>query len=377
MKILNIFHKKLPKDSRPPSPPFYLVAENHFAQKNGSEIFIKKIFSTSLKRKGALIMAPGIACNANLFRITKKGEIYALDHDQSFANLAAAKGFTVYLYHPSYSERVYNRYVRRHCRESNYFGRSYEVSSTLTFDQLVNRELPLLIDYVCKDAQTDSLSWIGFSMGGMLIYAYLSKTKDQRIKNIVTIGSPVSLTQIITRLISYGNLLSKALGFEEKTLMGTISENFVPLTRLIANLPGGILRFNLLAPTLYNPTNISNKTLRLLFGKVVEPIPSGLENSFIHFFRNGFSSLSGDFDYLQAMRSLRNENKNFLFFFGQLDLMAPPDSIRLAHESITPGKKDNLIGVKGAGHIDLIIGHHSQEEVWEPSLSWIEEKSQS
>lgn len=374
---MQIFRPRIPVDHRAPSPPYSLAAQNLFARRDGNEIFIKKISSTEkgIQRRGNVIIAPGIGCNANLFRIRPPdGEALTLDHNQSFANLLAAEGFNVYLYHPSYTERTHNRYVARYCPESIHYQQRYDVPSTLTFDQMVNQELPLVIDFVHRDSKSSSLSWIGYSMGGMLIYAYLSKYTDGRIKNVITIGSPVSLTQVIARVIGYLNSLSKVLGFEERTFVGAISENLVPLTRLIANLPGLILRFNPLAPSLYNPANIESSTLKTFFGKVVEPIPSGLENSFAHFTRRGFSSLSGDFDYFKALPSLEKGKRNFLFFYGQLDMLAPPDSVLLAHERISPKNEENIIGINGAGHIDLIIGRRSQEEVWIPSVNWLKEK---
>lgn len=376
LTIINkIFRRKIPIDHRPSKGPFFLRADNLFARKN-NEIFIKKISSQSenILKRGTVIMAPGVACNANLFRMKTNGEILSLDHNQSFANLLAAEGFSVYLYHPSYSERVINRYVSRYCSESQHFRTTYEAPSTLTFDQLVNQELPLLLDFVCQDAASQSLTWIGFSMGGMLAYAYLAKYHDERIRNLVTIGSPVSLSQIITRLIAYANLLSKALGWEEKTFTGAISENFIPLSRIIAHLPSFTLKYNLLSPALYNPTNIQNKALKSFFGKVVEPIPAGLENSLAYIIQHGFTSQSGDFSYLEELPRLKGK-RNYLFFYGQLDLLAPPDSIKLAHAYLSPQDQSNLIGVKKAGHIDLIIGRKADHEIWEPTLKWLKEKS--
>lgn len=374
---MQIFRKRIPIDHRPPTPPYYLAAQNLFAPKDGNQIFIKKIFSTrkELPTLGSVIMAAGAAMNPISYRTKANGEALSLDHNLSFANLLASEGFPVYLYFSSYTERAHNRYVSRHCEKSIYYGKRYEVPSTLTFDQMVNQEVPSVVDFVSRDSHSKDLSWVGFSLGGMLIYAYLSKHKDERIRNVITIGSPVSLTHVIGRLIAHANLLSKALGLEERTFVGRISENFVPLTRLISVLPGWALRFNLLAPSLYNPVNISSGALKTFFGKIVEPIPSGLENSFVHFIHSGFSSLSGDFDYLKAMPSLRRGNRNFLFFYGQLDMMAPPDSVLLAHEKISPKNKENIIGTKGAGHIDLIMGRRSREEVWIPSVNWLKEKS--
>jgi len=372
--MFRIFRKREPIDHCLPKPPYYLVAKNLFAQKNGKEIHIKKIFSAETPKCGTVIMSTGTAMNSIAFRTrVDNGKTLSLDHNQSFANLLASLGFVVYLNTPSYAERVFNRYITRHCPESIYYQKHYEAPSTLTFDQMVNQEVPMVIDFVSRDAQTEALSWVGFSLGGMLAYAYLSKCKDSRIRNVVTIGSPVSLTQALVRLIGMLNRFSKALGFEEKTISGSISENFVPLTRLIGLLPGWALRVNVLAPILYNPLNISSKVLKTFFGKIVEPIPAGLENNFAHIIENGFVSQAGDFDYYQQMAEIRGRGVNFLFFYGQRDILSPPDSVKLAHQLISPKDSKNLVSIRNAGHIDLLLGHNSEEEVWKLTVRWLKE----
>lgn len=319
-------------------------------------------------------MAPGIACNGNLFRLTTRGEVLTLDHDRSFANLLAARGFDVYLYHPGCTERIHNRYVARFCRESIHYGKPFRTSPAFNFEEMVMQEVPAVVDFVSQDSGDRSISWVGYSQGGMLAYAYLALTNDGRIQNLVTIGSPVSLTQVLTRMFGYTNLLSHALGLEERTLLGTVGENLVPLTRLIALFPGWLLRFNVLAPYLYNPTNMRSKTVKTFFGKVAEPIPAALEHSFTHFIFNGFSSKELSVDFLAGMRRIREAERNYLFIFGQMDALGTPDSVRLAHETLSPGDASNLVGVRGAGHVDLIVGRKARETVWEPTANWLTEK---
>ena len=123
------FGRKRPLiDQQPPKAPYFLAAEDLFLQKEGKEIYVKHIFSVSedIPKYGPVVMSPGLCSNANLFRVDKKGRCLALNHNQSFANLLASEGFDVYLYHPGYSERVQNRYVSRHCKDSIYYKNATE-----------------------------------------------------------------------------------------------------------------------------------------------------------------------------------------------------------------------------------------------------------
>jgi len=379
---MNLFSSKkmgqLPNHRRP-SHPYFLKADSLFARKNGKEIFIKKIYSLApgIPDMGSVIMAPGIATNANLFRVDDRGKILHLDHNRSFANLLASQGFAVYLYHPGYTERTHNRYVCRHCRDSRHYGKRYKAPSTLSFQELAEEEVPMVIDFVRQNSgrREKQISWIGYSMGGMLIYSYLSKYDDNIIKNVITIGSPLSLSQIFIRVIPYTNMASKAMGFEERSFLGVFFENLVPLTRLIRMAPGWLLRYNLMSMLLCNPLNITTTTLKTLIGRVVEPIPSTLEMCFANIIHSGHSCEMNYANYLENLQQLRNTEKNFLFFFGPNDVIAPPDSIYLAHEIISPGASDNLVPVPSAGHLDMIVGKNSKNKVWIPAMEWLRKNS--
>ncbi|MBF0225428.1 MAG: alpha/beta fold hydrolase [Desulfobacterales bacterium] len=375
--LQDIFEKNELVDHKDPSPPYYLKAEDLFVQNYGKEIFIKKLYSISktIQKRGTVILAPGIATNGNIYRVTIDGELLTLDHNKSFANFLAAEGFTVYIYNPGYTERIYNRYVSKYCSQSIYFNRRYSPPSDLNFTELVDLELPMLINFVEEDSGDENLSWIGYSLGCMLMYSYLSRQSDDRIKNIVSIGSPISLNQMFIKIVPFANALSKALGFEETALLGALSENIVPLTRLIRILPSSLIQYNPFSFIFFNPRNMFTNTVKALLGKIIEPIPSGLEQCFSNIIHYGFTSKLNYTNYLVDLRRLRKINKNFLFFLGESDTFASPDSVCLAHEIISPNNTKNLLSIPSTGHLDLIIGKNAFEKVWLPSIKWLKEVS--
>jgi pimeloyl-ACP methyl ester carboxylesterase len=364
-------------DTHTSAPPYFLKTEDLLVHKEGREIFIKRIFSTAdnLPSYGPVVMSPGIACNANLFRIDDTGKCLSLDHNRSFANLLAAEGFDVYLFHPGYAERVFKRYVCRRCKDSIYYRKRFRVHSHYGYGNLINIEVPAVIDTVCAHSGTKNLSWIGYSLGGMIAYSHLSKTIASPIQNLVTIGSPMAFNQIFFRFIPYVNFASKILGLEEDALLGDISQNLVPLTRAIRALPDWFIRFNLISPYLFRPTNISNNTVRTMLGQIIEPMPKSLQQFFSDFIqKGGYSSQEKINNYLNRLRTLRKTKKNFLFFYGTGDLIATPESVFLAREVISPTDPHNLVA-STAGHIDLIVGKNAVEHVWKPTLEWLKDKN--
>jgi pimeloyl-ACP methyl ester carboxylesterase len=363
-------------DEKTPAAPYYLAGEDLLVHKNGREIFIKRIYSVAKDKPeyGPVIMSPGLSTNANLFRIDDKGKCLSLDHNRSFANLLASEGFDVYLYHPGYSDRVHNRYVCRRCEASIFYNKRYRVPAEYGYGDLINIEMPAVIDFVCRNSRAKNISWIGYSLGGMMAYSFLSKNPVNPIKNLVAIGSPMALNQIFFRFIPYINFTSLVLGFEEDAVFGRLTQNMVPLTRTIRALPDWFVRFNLISPYLFNPLNISNATIRTLLGQIAEPMPKGLQQFFSKFVQRGYSSQEKFTKYLERLRRLKKARKNFLFFYGASDMIATPDSVFLAREIISPNDPHNLVPVPSAGHIDLIVGKNAIEQVWMPTVEWLKTK---
>jgi pimeloyl-ACP methyl ester carboxylesterase len=205
----------------------------------------------------------------------------------------------------------------------------------------------------------------------MVAYSYLSKNPSNALKNVVTIGSPMALNQIFFRFIPYINFTSLVLGFEEDAVFGKLTQNMVPLTRSIRALPDWFVRFNLVSPYLFNPLNITNATIRTLLGQIAEPMPKGLQKFFSEFVQRGYSSQEKFTRYLDRLRRLKKTRKNFMFFYGASDMIATPDSVFLAREIIAPNDPYNLVSVPSAGHIDLIVGKNSLEQVWKPAVEWL------
>ncbi|MBF0119331.1 MAG: alpha/beta fold hydrolase [Desulfobacterales bacterium] len=325
-----------------------LKCEDIFIQNNGKEIFLNRIYSSSKEIKKSIILAPGLGNNGNLFRLDRLGRCGSLKDNKSFANMLALEGFNVYLYHPGYAENIYNNYVSQYCRQSRYYGKRYKASSTLGIDEIVNIEMPMIIEYVHNYSQGKEISWIGYSMGGMIIYFYFAKYQDDRIDRVITIGSPFSGSLLFTCIVPFINFSNKFIKYTPKFLL--------------QYNPGSLLFFN--------PLNINRMILQTFLEKVLEPNTASLEK---YFSNNQFCGFSSQAKYLEFVNNLKylKESKKFLFFFGSNDMIALPDNIFLVHQIISPDDHENLIEVTSSGHFDLIIGNNAKEKVWIPSVNWL------
>lgn len=61
-----------------------------------------------------------------------------------------------------------------------------------TFDDYVNYDLPAAIKYVRRETGYPKVHWIGHSMGGMVMYAYLQTQDASLIKCATAMGSPAT-----------------------------------------------------------------------------------------------------------------------------------------------------------------------------------------
>ena len=122
------------------------------------------------------------------------------------------------------------------------------------YGELINVEVPAVIDFVRTYSGCRAISWIGYSLGGWSPTHIWQKYPANPIKNLVTIASPMALNQILFRFIPFINFTSRILGFEEDALLGNLSQNLVPLTRGIRALAGLVCpASNLISPVSFQP----------------------------------------------------------------------------------------------------------------------------
>jgi predicted alpha/beta hydrolase len=60
-----------------------------------------------------------------------------------------------------------------------------------TLDDMIDRDLIAVNRYIRTETKRRELSWVGFEMGGLLLYGYLAKRGDPAV-NLVALGAPVA-----------------------------------------------------------------------------------------------------------------------------------------------------------------------------------------
>jgi len=229
------------------------------------------------------------------------------------------------------------------------------------FRAMAQHDVPIGVRAVLERTGARHLDYVGFSMGGMLLYATLGThhLDPQTLRRVVIIGSParvgdyVPLRHLLTRIPAP---LVPPLPLRLGSRMVAFAAEW--LTTPIHHL-------------VYNPKNVAAGIAAPAM-MTVEDIPGALNVDFLSFIRRGIVHMEGR----DVLEGLRDVGLPVLFFAGARDRLAPPEAVRIAYDA-WGGRVEGvekrfvlLAESEGAaadyGHGDLAIGTHAARDIFEP-----------
>jgi pimeloyl-ACP methyl ester carboxylesterase len=234
-----------------------------------------------------------------------------------------------------------------------------------TFDDLATIDVPAAVDYVAQ-ATGREVGWVGHSMGGMVLYAYLGTRGRTPIRAGVTIASPVRFPPAGPALLRWLGeaMLGIPLGdvVRQRFILGALwwllaSTSGIEVGMNAANIDrsdvGRALRLSL--------TNVSRFKLQQMSRWASQ---------------GTFASLDGGVDYLEALGGVTIP---LLVVAGAGDRVARPAAVRLAVERLPSGSAayrefGRAYGDRvDYGHVDLILGRAAPAEVFPAVAGWLAE----
>jgi pimeloyl-ACP methyl ester carboxylesterase len=234
----------------------------------------------------------------------------------------------------------------------------------ITFDDYVERDIPAALETIRKETGSQEIQWVGHSMGGMLLYAYLSCREDPGILSGVTVGSPVdfrALARTARPMLALRPLLRLS-----RVPIGLILRGFLPL---IALSRSALVRVGLV------PSNLRPGDFGDLLVNVIEPFgPPGVLGQFAEWVEEGvFVSR----DRRRAYDSLRHLHCPLLVIAASRDLIAPADSVRPA-VALAPAREKvyRLFGTASGddreyGHGDVLLSDPARKQVFPLISDWL------
>lgn len=236
-----------------------------------------------------------------------------------------------------------------------------------TFDTYVEVDVPTAIAEICSRTGASQVDWIGFSMGGMLAYAYLGACRGDRVRRLVTMGSPARFAAHPhgRRLIPPRPIVALA-GRLRYTPFRSLALLVAPL--MLKRAPYRFTRA-------VRPWNYSTPMLRSVMASSFGDVPTGVTMQFIRWINQGtFDSNDGRRDYDAGLREISVPMRVIV---GSRDRLAPPPVARHAFDVSGSVEKDfREIGrATGAGreydHLDLVLGADAPDEVFPLVVDWL------
>jgi polyhydroxyalkanoate synthase subunit PhaC len=243
--------------------------------------------------------------------------------------------------------------------------------SQVTFERMARHDVPLAFREVLRRTGATELDYLGFSMGGMLLYAGLAigTLTPRELRRVAILGSP-------GRVLSYWRVVSAAARLWPDFLMpvGVLS---LP-SRLVAFIAGH-LPATPIHTTIIQPSQLSARDVGAAL-TTIRDIPRPLLGDFARFMRSGKLEVGG-IDVLAALATLRIPA---VFVAGAGDRIASPEAVRAGFEAWGAAHPDapkwfhNVGRAGGAkadyGHGDLAFGIHAPVDVYPLLLAHLEKR---
>lgn len=238
-----------------------------------------------------------------------------------------------------------------------------------TFDDFVRHDLPAAIEAVRAHTRREKVAWIGHSMGGSALYAFVGTTPIGRetIAAAVTIASPVLFPRTAWRLAQRVGPMLLNLPFlqtvPQRVLVGMLWETIGRT---------GIIRLGM------NPLNIDRRLAGRALRRSLHNVSAAkLRQLATWSTRQVFCSADSTVDY---RAELRHFAAPILVAAGADDHLASPESVHLAIEEISSADKTWVEFGEASGHsadyghVDLILGRRAPEEVFPRVGDWLAER---
>lgn len=297
-----------------------------------------------LRAVGAQVALPPVVL---VHGLAMNGRAMAFDRETSLAGSLAGAGRDVWSVELR-GARL-GAFDRRHARSD--------------FDTYLEHDVPAAVEHVLAATGAAQVDWVGFSMGGMLAYAYAARAG--RIRRLVTIGSPMRLWPV--------------------PLFRVFATLGIPSTRVLARVPTGLLLAMLapllppFLPELVTPGLLARHYPRGRLGRALvttmADVPSGVIAQFAGWLRS--QGEVTDRDGAQRLQHLAGVTVPTLVIAGSRDRLARPASVRVGFEALGATDKRHLVVGPESGasdhydHLDLVLAPRATEDVFPHVLGWL------
>lgn len=298
-------------------------------------------------RGGASPLPPVVMCHG----LAMNGRTFALDPAESLARRLADEGRDVWLVE-----------LRGASRRGQ-----HGATAAHNFDTYAQQDVPAVLARVCAETGAERVDWVGFSMGGMLAYAWLGALGGGRIRRLVTLGSPVAFGR-------YRRSPLRAAHRAVRLALGLL--RFTPFRSLLAAVAPLVSRHTppALTPS-FRGERYASVWLRRVLVNTFGDAPAGVTQQFVDWIATGrWTSAEGALDYEAGLAAI---TVPLCVIAGDRDRLAPPSASLLAAERAGASETRTVVigpesGAEGHyDHLDLLFGRRAGRDVFPYVLEWL------
>ncbi len=288
-------------------------------------------------------------------------DIYDLFEDRSLIRYMLEQGFSVYLID---------------------WGSPTRADAHLNFEYYVLDALPKMLSSVRQHSGQTDISLHGWSMAGVFVLLYAAATKDEHIKNLIVVGTPVNAYASGSIGRMYENLKTRLNWIQQKT--GWHPRQIPPK---YLHSPGwsNALGFKLLDPvgTLKGHINLikqisdrkaveAHATLGAFLNDMVD-YPGGINRDMLLKVWLENSLFAGEFPIGGKIVYLKDIHAPLLAGGGRNDNMVTVDAVRPLTRVVS--STDVTFTTIPGGHVGLMGSQQSAQEFWPLMANWLATRS--
>lgn len=304
-------------------------------------------------RRVPLVMIPPLAASSVIFDLLPQRSLVRFMLDQ---------GFDVYLID---------------------WGEPEKDHSHLGIEDYVNRMLPTALEQIRQRSGCPDVSLMGWCMGGLFALIYAGLSGDPKIRNLVTVASPVDSREggiaggLMGMLNGPARLVRKYTNFRVHDIDPQyllVPGWFNALAFKLTNPVGSLMSYWDLLTRLWDREFVEAHTTTSQFLNNMLNYPGGIV-------QDVFVKLGVDNDLSRGEIRIGDQQSSFdriecslLVFAGQDDAIVRPAAAHRVMDLVRSADKEFVVAP--GGHMGVFAGSGAPAHVWEVAAQWLAPRSQ-
>lgn len=235
-----------------------------------------------------------------------------------------------------------------------------------TVDDQIRYDVPAILTHVLNTTGKSRVNWVGHSLGGMLMYAYLEVSPNSwRVANFVGMGSTITQAEIPqTDMLKSSRALRVLLKVASPGRLGRPMMYWRP--------PG----LAMIDRFYYTADCVDKLTVDRFYGYTLENPGAGALRQLDPYLEFGhFLSADRRYDYARLLPRITTPH---LMIAGDGDIMSDVPSSYVTFDALSSTDKTFLRFGRNEGHVDdyghcdLVWSRHAADEIFPPLIDWLD-----